>query len=128
MAGECREGDNLYSATVVALNPDTGKMVWHFQFSPHDTHDWDAAQTPILFDGVIDGQPRKLLAQAHRSGLFFVLDRTTGQNLLTAPVVEGLNWYKAIAANGQPIPDPMTEPHEAGASTSPHSSASTVWP
>ena len=60
MAGQSREGDNLYTASVVALNPDTGKMVWYFQYSPHDTHDWDAAQTPILFDGVIDGKPRKL--------------------------------------------------------------------
>ena len=60
MAGQSREGDNLYTASVVALNPDTGKMVWYFQYSPHDTHDWDAAQTPILFDATIDGKPRKL--------------------------------------------------------------------
>ena len=98
MAGQSREGDDLYTASVVALNPDTGKMAWHFQYSPHDTHDWDAAQTPILFDAVIDGKPRKLLAQAHRSGLFFVLDRTDGKSILTAPFVEGLNWYKGHRA------------------------------
>ena len=128
MAGQSREGDDLYTASVVALNPDTGKMAWHFQYSPHDTHDWDAAQTPILFDAVIDGKPRKLLAQAHRSGLFFVLDRTDGKSILTAPFVEGLNWYKAIAPNGQPIRDPMKEPQVAGALTSPNSSGSTGWP
>ena len=128
MAGQSREGDDLYTASVVALNPDTGKMAWHFQYSPHDTHDWDAAQTPILFDAVIDGKPRKLLAQAHRSGLFFVLDRTNGKSILTAPFVEGLNWYKGIAPNGQPIRDPMKEPQVAGALTSPNSSGSTGWP
>ncbi len=65
------------------MNPDTGKMVWYFQVTPHDTHDWDAAQTPVLIDGVIDGRPRKLLAQASRNGHFFLLDRTNGQHLLT---------------------------------------------
>ena len=83
---------------------------------------------PILFDAVIDGKPRKLLAQAHRSGLFFVLDRTNGKSILTAPFVEGLNWYKGIAPNGQPIRDPMKEPQVAGALTSPNSSGSTGWP
>jgi len=128
MAGQSREGDNLYTASVVALNPDTGKMVWYFQYSPHDTHDWDAAQTPILLDASIDGKPRKLLAQAHRSGLFFLLDRTTGKSILTAPFVDGLNWYKGIAPNGQPIRDPMKEPQVSGSLTSPNSSGSTGWP
>ena len=64
----------------MALNPDTGKMQWYFQSSPHDTHDWDATQTPVLFDGEINGQTRKLVAQASRNGYFFVLDRATGKS------------------------------------------------
>ena len=63
--------------------PDTGKMVWYYQATPHDTHDWDAAQTPVLIDGVIDGKPRKLIAQANRNGHFFLLDRTNGKHVLT---------------------------------------------
>ena len=73
--GRKRQGDNLFTESIVALNPDTGKLAWYFQSSPHDTHDWDATQTPVLFDGEINGQPRKLLAQASRNGWFFVLDR-----------------------------------------------------
>ena len=68
IAGKARQGDNLFTESIVALNPDTGKMAWYFQPSPHDTHDWDATQAPVLFDGDINGQPRKLLAQASRNG------------------------------------------------------------
>ena len=66
-AGQSRKGSNLWTASIVALNPDTGKLVWYFQASPHDTHDWDDVETPVLFDAVIDGKPRKLLAQARAS-------------------------------------------------------------
>src|SRR5207244_6150360 len=69
MAEKSRKGDNLYTCSIVAINPDTGKMVWYFQPSPHDTHDWDAVETPILFDGTIDGQKRKLVAQADRKSV-----------------------------------------------------------
>src|SRR5258706_5517485 len=93
MAGQSRRGDNLWTASIVAVNADTGKLVWHYQTTPHDTHDWDAAQTPVLIDGDFEGRPRKLLAQANRNGLFFLLDRTNGQHLLTAPLVESANWY-----------------------------------
>ncbi len=86
LAGQSRKGDNLWTASIVAVNPDTGKMAWYFQATPHDTHDWDAAQTPMLIDGVIDGKPRKLIAQANRNGHFFLLDRTNGQHLLTKPL------------------------------------------
>ena len=79
LAGKSRAGDNLWTCSIVALNPDTGKMVWYYQVSPHDTHDWDAAQTPVLIDGVIDGKPRKLVAQANRNGHFFLLDRDERQ-------------------------------------------------
>ena len=87
IAHKNREGANLFTASVVALNPDTGKMVWYFQTSPHDTHDWDATQVPVLFDGEINGQRRKLLAIAARNGYFFVLDRTNGKNLVTSEYV-----------------------------------------
>ena len=100
-----RAGDNLFTASIVALNPDTGKMAWYFQSSPHDTHDWDATQTPVLFDGEINGQPRKLLAQAARNGHFFVLDRTTGKALVSTEYVK-TNWSKGYDEKGQPIPNP----------------------
>ena len=80
MAEQSRKGDNLYTCTILALNPDTGKIVWYYQVSPHDMHDWDASETPVLIDGVIDGKPRKLLAQASRNGYYFLLDRTNGKH------------------------------------------------
>ena len=73
------EGDNLFTCSLVAVNVDTGKMAWYFQTSPHDMHDWDSAQTPVLIDGVIDGKPRKLVSTAARNGYFFTLDRVTGE-------------------------------------------------
>ena len=88
IAGQGREGANLYTECIIALNPDTGKLAWYFQPSPHDTHDWDAVQTPVLFDGEVNGQPRKLLAQASRNGWFFVLDRATGKNIVSASYVQ----------------------------------------
>ena len=107
--GDARKGANLYTASIVALNADTGKMVWYFQCSPHDTHDWDATQVPVLFDATFNGQPRKLLAQASRNGIFFLLDRTTGQNLLSVPYIESANWFKGFDDKGQPIPNPDKE-------------------
>jgi alcohol dehydrogenase (cytochrome c) len=85
VAGQGRAGANLWTCSIVALNPDTGKLVWYFQASPHDTHDWDNTETPVLFEAEIDGKPRKLLAQAARNGYFFVLDRTNGKNILSKP-------------------------------------------
>ena len=106
MAEKSRKGDNLYTCSIVAINPDTGKLAWYYQVSPHDVHDWDAIETPVLIDGEIDGQPRKLLAQASRNGYFFVLDRTNGKHILTKPFIDTVNWAKGLNANGQPIPDP----------------------
>ncbi len=128
LAGQSRNGDNLWTASIVALNPDTGKMVWWFQCSPHDTHDWDATQVPVLIDGQIDGRPRKLLAQASRNGFFFLLDRTNGKNILTKPFIESLNWYKGIDEKGQPIRDPEKDPQVAGALVSPTTDGATNWP
>jgi acido-empty-quinoprotein group A len=128
MAEKSRKGDNLYTCTIVALNPDTGKLVWHYQVSPHDVHDWDANETPVLIDGTIDGKPRKLLAQASRNGYYFLLDRTNGKHLLTAPFVNGLNWATGLNANGQPIADPKKYPRVDGALVSPASGGATNWP
>jgi alcohol dehydrogenase (cytochrome c) len=108
-AGQGRKGTNLWTCSIVALNPDTGKLVWYFQASPHDTHDWDNVETPVLFDANLDGKPGKYLAQAARNGFFFVLDRTNGKSIRTAPFV-GTDWAKGIDAKGQPIPDPKKEP------------------
>lgn len=128
MAAQSRPGPNLYTASIVALNPDTGKMAWYFQASPHDTHDWDATQTPVLIDDVVNGQARKLLAQANRTGLFFLLDRTNGKNIVTKPYVESINWFQGVDAKGQPIRDPQKDPAVAGVLVSPGSSGVTNWP
>jgi glucose dehydrogenase len=79
-AGQGRKGDNLWTCSIVALDPDTGKLQWGFQASPHDTHDFDNVEAPVLFDGEINGEKHKLLAQASRNGYFFVLDRTNGKS------------------------------------------------
>ncbi len=114
LAGGRRVGNNLYTCSILALNADTGAIVWYFQASPHDTHDWDAVETPVLFDAAFNGKRRKLLAQASRNGYFFLLDRRTGKNLLTAPFVP-TNWAAGINAEGSPIPNPAKEPQPDGA-------------
>ena len=126
-AGQGRKGDDLWTCSIVALNPDTGKMAWWFQASPHDTHDWDNVETPVLFDAEFDGRPRKLLAQASRNGYFFVLDRTNGKRLVTAPFID-LNWSKGVDARGEPIPDPAKEPKTDGSLVVPASNGATNWP
>ena len=127
IAHKGRMGDNLYTECIIALNPDTGKMKWYFQSSPHDTHDWDANQTPVLIDGVINGQPRKLIAQAARNGYFFVLDRATGKNIITTTFAKA-NWAKGLDAKGQPIPDPAKFPQVDGALVAPNQAGAANWP
>jgi acido-empty-quinoprotein group A len=112
-AGQGRKGANLWTCSIVALHIDTGKLAWYFQASPHDTHDWDNVETPVLFDAKVDGRPRKLLAQAARNGFFFVIDRTTGQGVVSKPYVP-LNWAKGVDTKGQPIPNPDKEPTPDG--------------
>ncbi len=124
--GAIRKGDDLYTCSIVSLNPDTGKLNWHFQPSPHDTHDWDAVQTPIIFDDEYHGVHRKLLAQASRNGYFFVLDRTTGEHILTAPFI-ATDWAKGIDSRGEPIPNPAKEPRPDGTLVSPGSDGATNW-
>ncbi len=116
--GSVRPGPDLYTCSIVALDPDTGKMVWAFQPMPHDTHDWDAVEIPVLVDGMFQGKPRKLLLQASRNGYFFVLDRTTGKDLLSAPFGP-LNWSLRLNKDGQPIPNPEKDPAPDGRLVSP---------
>jgi alcohol dehydrogenase (cytochrome c) len=113
LTGKTRPGDNLYTCSIVALNPDTGKLAWAFQPSPHDTHDWDAAETPVLVDADFAGQARKMLMQTSRNGYFFVLDRTNGKSLLTLPYGP-VNWTLGIDKQGRPIPNPKKEPAPDG--------------
>jgi len=126
MAGQGRRGANLWANSIVAIHPDTGKMAWFYQTTPHDVHDWDSAETPVLFDAEIAGQHRKLLAQANRNGYFFVLDRTNGQHVLTAPFVPN-NWAKGLDEQGRPIPDPAKNPQPAGAIVFPSEGGATNW-
>jgi len=111
--GKPRPGADLYTCSIVAINPDTGKLAWAFQPSPHDTHDWDAVETPVLVDADFNGKPRKMLMQTSRNGYFFVLDRTNGKNLLTIPYGP-VNWALGINENGEPIPNPAKEPAQDG--------------
>ena len=127
-AGQSRKGADLYTASIVALNADTGKLEWYFQASPHDTHDWDNVETPVLFDAKIDGKPRKLLAQAGRCGWFFVLDRTNGKSLVSKPFTGTGNWAKGVDAKGQPIPDPAKEPKVDGSMIDMPAMGATNWP
>jgi alcohol dehydrogenase (cytochrome c) len=124
--GAMRPGDNRWTGSIVALNPDTGALVWGFQVSPHDTHDWDAAEVPVLVDRDFGGTPRKLLLQASRNGYYVVLDRTNGKNLLTAPFA-AVNWAKEIDKEGRPIPNPDKEPARDGRLVSPDEAGGTNY-
>jgi acido-empty-quinoprotein group A len=126
LAGEGRPGDNLYTCSIVALNPDTGKLVWYFQPSPHDVHDWDAVETPVLFDADFQGTKRKLLGQASRNGYFFVLDRANGKNFLTAPFIE-TNWASGVDSRGRPIARLDKYPKSDGTLVEPASDGATNW-
>src|SRR5881227_3969695 len=126
MAEKSRKGDNLYTCSIVALNPDTGKLAWYFQPSPHDVHDWDAVETPVLFDAEFKGKPRKLLAQASRNSFFFVLDRTNGQHLVTAPFIDQ-TWASGVDSRGRPIAKPEAAPSPDGALVEPSSDGGTNW-
>ena len=123
LKGSTRPGDNLYTCSIVALNPDTGKLAWAFLTSPHDTHDWDAVETPVLVDADFHGQPKKMLMQSSRNGYFFVLDRTNGKSLLTVPYGP-VNWSLGIDKEGRPIPNPAKEPAPDGRLIAPDEEAS----
>ena len=124
--GKSREGANLYTCSIVALNADTGKMAWYYQTSPHDTHDWDATEVAILVDGTIDGQPRKLLAQANRNGYFFLLDRTNGKAVVVKPFALS-NSYLGVD-NGMLVPNPAKEGSPGGTLVFPTSDGAVNFP
>ena len=126
VAHKNRAGANLFTASIVALNPDTGTMSWYFQSSPHDTHDWDSTQPAVVYNAVVNGRPRKLIAQAARNGHFFVLDRTNGKAIVSTEFVP-TNWSLGYDDKGQPIPNPAKMPQVSGALTSPAQGGGTNW-
>ena len=126
--GEQRTGDNLYSASVLALEPRTGKLKWFYQFTPHDLHDWDATETPVLVDAPFRGQSRKLLLQGNRNGFFYVLDRLTGKVLLAAPFVKKLTWASGIGPDGRPVLLPGNDPNAEGQLVCPSVAGAANWP
>ena len=102
-AGDSRPGDDLYTSSVLALDPDTGKLQWYFQFTPHDLYDYDATQTPVLVDVEDGGVTRRLMVQANRNGFLYILDRTNGKFLKATPFVQKLNWATGVDASGRPV-------------------------
>ncbi len=124
--GSVRPGDDLYTACVLALDADTGKLNWHFQFTPHDLFDYDATETAMLLDARYRGSARKLLVEANRNGFLYVLDRTNGEFLSATPFVKKLNWAKGIDDKGRPIRSGL-EPSEAGTLICPDMNGATNW-
>jgi PQQ-dependent dehydrogenase (methanol/ethanol family) len=125
--GDNRGGDNLYTGSDVALDAKTGKLLWHFQFTPHDVHDWDANQPLVLVDAPFHGHERKLLLHANRNGFFYVLDRTDGKLLLATPLVKRLTWASGIGADGRPQLLPANETTGQGVKTCPAVRGATNW-
>ncbi|MGH9667103.1 MAG: PQQ-binding-like beta-propeller repeat protein, partial [Bryobacteraceae bacterium] len=117
--GDVRKGDNLYTESMVALDADTGKLKWYFQFTPHDTADWDAVEIPVLVDAPFEGKMRKLLVQANRNGFYYVLDRTNGKFLNGAPFTTELNWAAGLTKTGRPIRVPGIGPSLQGTNVCP---------
>ena len=127
MIGDDRQGDNLYSDSVVALDPKTGRRKWHFQFTPHDVHDYDAQQPIVLVDATWKGQPRKLLLQANRNGYFYVLDRITGEFLSGTSYVKNITWASGLTKEGRPIVVPNMEPTREGRRVCPSLEGASNW-
>jgi alcohol dehydrogenase (cytochrome c) len=124
--GDDRPGDNLYTCSVLALDPNTGRIKWHFQFTPHDVHDWDSNQIPVLFDATLAGRARKLMAVANRNGFYYLLDRETGEFLSAKPFVKQ-NWAERIDEKGRPIVRPGTEPSLEGVLVYPNIQGASNW-
>jgi len=120
--GEGRAGDNLYSNSLLALDPETGKLKWHFQFTQHDEHDYDATQVPVMID---DGE-RKWIAQANRNGFFYVVDRTNGK-LISATSYAKVSWSTSKDATGRPVPDKAGAPTPDGNHVCPGALGATNW-
>ena len=124
--GDGRAGDNLYTCSMVALDAETGRKRWHFQFTPHDTHDWDSTHVPVLFEAEIGGRKRKLLGNANRNAFYYVLDRETGEFLSGRPYAKQ-TWAQGLTENGRPLVIPNTEPSEKGTLVYPNLNGATVW-
>jgi alcohol dehydrogenase (cytochrome c) len=124
--GGVRKGDNLYGTSVLALDADTGKLKWHFQFTPHDVHDWDSNHVPVLIDATIEGRKRKLLVEANRNGFYYVLDRETGE-FIRATQYARQTWAKGIDARGKPILIPGMDPTPEGKVVFPGMHGGTNW-
>ncbi len=124
--GDGRLGDNLYSCSVIALDADTGKLKWYYQFSPHNEFDWDSVQVPVLADIEWKGRPRKVMLWANRSGVFYVLDRTTGEFLLGKPFVK-TNWLAGFDEKGRPLRTPGVVPTKEGTLVYPGNQGATNW-
>jgi alcohol dehydrogenase (cytochrome c) len=124
--GAGRLGDNLYSCSVIALDADTGRLRWHYQFSPHNEFDWDSAQIPVLADLTWQGKPRKVMLWANRNGMFYVLDRLTGQFLKGQPFVK-VNWASGFDDRGRPILVPGIAPTKEGTLVFPGNQGGTNW-
>ena len=125
--GDDRQGDNLYTNSDVALDAKTGKLRWHFQFTPHDLHDWDANQPIVLVNAQFRGKQRKLLLHANRNGFFYVLDRTSGEFLQGTAFVKKLTWASGISKTGSPIVMPGSGTTEGGVRTCPAVRGATNW-
>jgi alcohol dehydrogenase (cytochrome c) len=123
--GDDRKGDNLYTDCLLALDPKTGKLKWYYQFTPHDTSDWDATEIPVLVDAVFQGQPRKLVLHADRNGFFYVLDRTNGKVLLAKQFLKELTWASGIGPDGRPILKPNQENTTTGTRVCPSQDGAT---
>jgi alcohol dehydrogenase (cytochrome c) len=124
--GAGRPGDNLYSCSVIALDPDTGMLKWHYQFSPHNEFDWDATQIPVLADMDWAGKPRKVMLWANRNGMAYVLDRASGQFLKGFPFVK-VNWVDGFDEKGRPNPVPGIAPTKEGTLVYPGNQGGTNW-
>jgi alcohol dehydrogenase (cytochrome c) len=124
--GDERPGDNLYSSSLLALDADTGTRRWHFQFTPHDLHDWDANQVPMLIDAPWKGRPRQLVAQVNRNGFYYLLDRQTGEFLLGAPYIKQ-TWASGLDGRGRPVRLPGTAPSAEGTVVFPGLAGGTNW-
>jgi alcohol dehydrogenase (cytochrome c) len=124
--GDDRPGDNLYACSLLALDPDTGKLRWHFQHTPHDLHDRASNQIPMLIDAEFRGRPRQLVAQANRNGFYYLLDRTTGE-FLHGSAFAPQTWTPGLDARGRPQPNPAAAPSAAGTLVLPGMGGATNW-
>jgi PQQ-dependent dehydrogenase (methanol/ethanol family) len=125
--GDDRIGSNIYANSIIALDPKTGKLKWHYQTTPHDLHDWDSTAPLVLVDARYQGRDRKLLMQANRNGFYYVLDRLSGELLFAKPFVDKMDWASGIDANGVPILLPDYAPTDEGHTKCPAVRGATNW-